>query len=211
MAEARVRLVRRAPTRVKADIGDDELLDMLVNGHPQAVRTTWLRFAPLVHRLLKHALGHEEDVADLAQLVFIRFFESAPKLRDPSALRPLVIALTTGAIRAELRSRWLHGWFPFEHVEPTRTTSVPPSPASREPLRRLYFILDRFKTEDRVAFAYHYMEGLSLEEVADALHLSLPAAQRRLTRAWSRVVLHIERDNALLEYLSKVEELGATA
>jgi DNA-directed RNA polymerase specialized sigma24 family protein len=88
---------------------------------------------------------------------------------------------------------------------------VPPSPASREPLRRLYFILDRFKTEDRVAFAYHYLEGLSLEEVAGALNLSLPTTQRLLARVWSRVSHFIERDNALLEYLSKFQALGATA
>ena len=88
---------------------------------------------------------------------------------------------------------------------------MPPSPVSREPLRRLYSILDRFKTEDRIAFAYHFLEGLLLEEVAGALNLSLSATQRRLARVWSRVTHFIERDDALLEYLSKYQGLGATA
>ena len=211
MPEARVRLFRGGVARVKADVGDAELFRMLVDGQPQALRTSWLRFAPLVHRLLKHALGHELDVSELAQLVFIHLLQRAAKLSDPSALRPLVIALTTDIVRAELRSRWMRRWLPVAHVASRPTASVPPDPASREALRRLDSILDRFSTDDRTAFAYHYLEGLSLEDVASALHLSLPAAQRRLARAWNRIVLLIERDRALLDYLSNVEGLGATA
>ncbi len=89
MPEARIRLVRGSQAKVKADVGDAELLHMLVDGHPQALRTSWLRFAPLVHRLLKHALGHELAVTELAQLVFIRLLQRAAKLRDPSTLRPV--------------------------------------------------------------------------------------------------------------------------
>ena len=92
-----------------------------------------------------------------------------------------------------------------------RTSSVPPNPPSREALRRLYFILDRFKTEDHIAFAFHFLEGLSLEEVAGALNLSLPATQRVLARVWSRIVLFIERDMTLLDYLSSLEGQGACA
>jgi DNA-directed RNA polymerase specialized sigma24 family protein len=78
-------------------------------------------------------------------------------------------------------------------------------------VRRLYFILDRFKTEDRIAFALHFLQGLSLEEVAEALNLSQPATQRVLARVWSRTVLLIERDIALLDYLSSLEGQGACA
>ena len=211
MPETRIRVVRGGLARVRADVGDAELLGMLVEGHPQALRTSWLRFAPLVFRLLKHVLGPEVDVAELAQCVFVHFVQRAPKLRDPSALRPLVIALTTDVVRVELRSRWMRRWLPFEKVESTRTSSVPPHPASREALRRLYFILNRFKTEDRVAFAYHFLGGLSLEEVADAVHLSLPATQRVLARVWSRIVVIIERDTALLDHFSNFEGRRATA
>jgi DNA-directed RNA polymerase specialized sigma24 family protein len=72
-------------------------------------------------------------------------------------------------------------------------------------------MLDRFKTEDRIAFAFHFLQGLSLEEVAGALNLSLPATQRVLARVWSRIVVLIERDSALLEYLCSLEGQGACA
>jgi RNA polymerase sigma-70 factor (ECF subfamily) len=211
MAEARIRLVRGGLATVKADVGDAELLHMFVAGHPHALRTSWLRFAPLVHRLLKYALGPELDVTELAQLVFVQLFRRAAKLREPSALRSLVIALTTDTVRTELRRRRMRRWLSFDHVASPRAASVPPDPASREAMRRLYVLLDRFKAEDRVAFVYHFLEGLSLEDVAGALQLSLPATQRRLARVWYRAVVFIERDVALLDYLSRCEGWGATA
>ena len=208
----RIRLARERPAQVNYDVDDAELLRMLVQEHPRALRASWLRFAPLVHGLLKRALGPEDDVRELAQLVFDRLFRRVAALRDPSALRPLVIALTANIIRTELRNRWTRSWLRVGQAEAApRTSSVPPDPPSREALRRLYFILDRFKSEDRIAFAFHFLHGLSLEEVAEALNLSLPATQRVLARVWSRIVLFIERDTALLDYLSSVEEQGACA
>jgi RNA polymerase sigma-70 factor (ECF subfamily) len=211
MAE-RIRLRLERPAQVKSDVEDADLLRMLVERHPHAVQASWLRFAPLVHRLLKRALGPEDDVRELAQLVFEHLFRRVTELRHPSAVRPLVIALTTNTIRTELRKRWARRWLPVGHAEAApRGSSLPPDPPSREALRRLYFILDRFKTEDRIAFALHFLQGLSLEEVAGALNLSLPATQRILSRVWSRIVLFVERDIDLLDYLSSVEGQGACA
>jgi RNA polymerase sigma-70 factor (ECF subfamily) len=211
MAE-RIRLVRKKPAQVRYDVDDAELLRMLMARHPRAVRASWLRFAPLVHQLLKRALGPEDDVGELAQTVFEHLFRHVAELRHPSALRPFVIALTTSYIRAELRNRWVRRWLRVGQAEGApRISTVPPDPRSREPLRRLYFMLDRFKTEDRIAFAFHFLQGLSLEEVAGALNLSLPATQRVLARVWSRIVVLIERDSALLEYLCSLEGQGACA
>jgi RNA polymerase sigma-70 factor (ECF subfamily) len=213
MAE-RIRLVRErpGPAQVKAVIDDAELAHMLVEGDPRAVRASWLRFAPFVHHLLKRALGPDDDVRELAQLVFERFFRRIAQLRDRGELRPVVIALTTNALRAELRNRRTRRWLHVGQAGAApRNSSVPPDSPSREALRRLYSILDRFKTEDRIAFAFHFLQGLSLEEVAAALNLSLPTTQRVLARVWSRIVLLIEKDIALLDYLSCLEEEGACA
>ena len=206
------RLARGRPALVKDHVDEPELLRLLLEGHPRAVRASWLRFAPLVHSLLKRALGPEDDVRELAQFVFNDFFPRAAELCHPSALRPLVIALTTKVIRTELRNRWARRWLPVaQAADAPRTSSVPPDPPSREALRRLYSILDRLKSEERIAFSYHFLQGLSLEEVAEALHLSLPVAQRVLARVWSRIVLVVEQDGALLDYLSNLEGQGACA
>jgi RNA polymerase sigma-70 factor, ECF subfamily len=208
----RIRLVHERPAQIKGDVDDAALVRMFAEGHPRALLASWLRFAPLVHRLLKRSLGADDDVRELAQLVFAQMRRGVADLRHPSALRPLVVALTTTVIRAELRKRWIRRWVGVGRAEAEPRTSIaPPDPSSREALRRLYFILDRLNTEDRIAFAFHFLEGLPLEEVADALHLTQAATQRVLARVWNRIVLYIERDTALLDYLSGVERQGACA
>ena len=205
-------LVRERPKQVRGDISDAELLRMLSEDQKRAVLATWLRFAPLVHRLLKRALGPEDDVRDLAQVVFAELFRRVAEVSRPNELRPLVVTITMNIIRVELRNRWIHRWLGVGQADASpRTSSIPPDPTSREALRRLYFILDRFKTEDRIAFAFHFLEGLSLEETAGALNLSLPDAQRVLARVWNRIVHFVERDTALLDYLASVERQGACA
>jgi RNA polymerase sigma-70 factor (ECF subfamily) len=211
MREA-IRLAREGRAPVKDDVDEGQLLCMLIERHPRAARVGWLRFAPLVHRLLKRALGPDGDIRELAQLVFVQLFRRVAELRHPSELRPLVIALTAKTLRAELRIRSVRRWLPVaQPLAPPRTSSMPPEPPSREVLRRLYSLLDTCRTEDRIAFAFHFLEGLSLEEVAGALDRSLPAAQVLLARAWSRIVIVVEHDVALLDYLSSVEGQGACA
>lgn len=207
-----IRLARNKPAPINDDVDDVELLFRLIQNHPRAVRASWLRFAPLVHRLLKRGLGPDDDVRELVQDVFIQFFRKSAALSEPSALRPLVIDITTKVIRTELRNRWARRWL---HIRPTetapRTSIPPPETPSREAVRRLYRMLDRCKTEDRIAFAFHFLEGLSLEEVATALNLSLGATQEVLAHAWNRVAVFVEHDPALLDYLASAEGQGACA
>ncbi|MET0596072.1 MAG: sigma-70 family RNA polymerase sigma factor [Polyangiaceae bacterium] len=207
------RSVREKPVPIKDDVDDVELLFRLIQNHPRALRASWIRFAPLVHRLLKRALGPEDDVRELVQLVFVQFHRHSTELADPTALRPLVLQLTTKTIRAELRHRWARRWLRIGQAEaPPRTSIIPPPDSpSREALRRLYRRLDRCKTEDRIAFAFHFLEGLSLEEVAEALNLTLPATQEVLAHAWHRIAVFVEHDTALLDYLCALEGQGACA
>lgn len=208
----RFRLVPEGRALVKEDIDEAQLLRRMIEGHPRALRASWLRFAPLVFRLLRRALGPDEDVRDLAQRVFVRLFRHVGALRNPSELKPLVIALTAKTLRTEIRLRRARRWLSaLQTPPPPRSSSIPPEPTSRAAVRRLYRILDRSRTDERIAFAFHFLEGLSLEEVAAALNLSLSATQEMLARVWSRTVLFVEHDGALLDYLCSVEGQGACA
>jgi RNA polymerase sigma-70 factor (ECF subfamily) len=208
----RIRLIPEGRALVRDDVDEAQLLRRLVERHPRALRASWLRFAPLVFRLLKRALGPDEDVRELAQQVFLRLFRHVADLRDPSELRPLMIALTTRTLRAELRMRRVRRWLRIRRApQAPRSSSIPPEPTSRAAVRRLYAILDRCGTDERIAFAFHFLDGLSLEDVAGALNLSLSATQEVLARVWSRNVLFVEHDGALLDYLYGVEGQGACA
>jgi len=58
---------------------------------------------------------------------------------------------------------------------------------SRYALRRLYALLDRLNTRERLVLVLRHVEGMTLEEIAEAMELSLATVKRVLRRASTRV------------------------
>jgi RNA polymerase sigma-70 factor, ECF subfamily len=188
------------PDVALAEIDDVSLVAMLLEGDARAPRVVWQRFAPMVHRMLRRAFGSEYEIEDLAQEVFLVLFRRAHTIREPQALKAFVIAITAHTIRYELRRKAATRWLRFGETAVAKAASADLD--AREALARLYRILDRLSSTDRVAFVLRFMEGLEVATVSEALGVSLATTKRRLAHAWQRVVLYARRDTALVEYLA---------
>jgi RNA polymerase sigma-70 factor (ECF subfamily) len=53
----------------------------------------------------------------------------------------------------------------------------------REALRAVYRILERVRPDERIAFTLRHLQGMSLQEIAEACEVSVPTIKRRLSRA----------------------------
>lgn len=187
-----------------AEADDVALVRALLDHDPQAPRVLWNRFSPMVHRMLRRALGPGQDTEDVAQEVFLCVFEKIPAIREPKALKAFIISVTALTARHELRRRWVRRWVKLSgDVEPLDVGAVQPNSDAREALRRFYRILDRVNVTDRTVFTLRFIEGLELADVAAALGISLATTKRRLARAWARVSLLVQRDASLVDYLSE--------
>jgi RNA polymerase sigma-70 factor (ECF subfamily) len=182
---------------------DGALARAVAAGDEAAAGAVWERYAPMVRSALRRSLDPYEDVEDLVQEVFLRFFRRIGELRDPAALRSFLFGIALRVAGSALRRRRVRRWLRL-----TPTGVLPDLPArggepgdpAREAVRRLYAILDRLDDAGRLAFVLRYVEGLELTEVAEALGVSLATAKRRLARVTPRVVAMIERDPVLPEY-----------
>ena len=191
------------PDRALSDADDSAVVALLVGHDPRAPRVAWNRFAPMVHRMLKRAFGPAHEIDDLVQEVFLVLFDRVHTLREPKALRAFVIAITAHTIRRELRRKAAARWLHLGDAPAPRARDVDLD--SREALVRLYGILERLGSDDRTAFTLRFLEGLELVDVAHAMGISLATTKRRLAHAWSRIVMHAQRDPALVEYLSGLD------
>jgi RNA polymerase sigma-70 factor (ECF subfamily) len=190
-------------------VDDLELADALVAGEPWAATATWNKHAPMVFRFLRRALGPTADVEDLTQEVFVGLFASARSLRHREALRSYIYSIAVRTLKWELRRRRARAVLHLSGFDQLPDQPVPALDAeSRQALRRFYGILDRLSAQERTAFVLRHMEGFKLEEVADALGISLATAKRRLARAASTVSRHVDRDPALAPYLPAREAPG---
>jgi RNA polymerase sigma-70 factor (ECF subfamily) len=180
---------------------DPELVDALSAGEKWAATAIWNKHAPMVFRFLHRALGPAVEVDDLAQDVFLVVLTRAQDIRDRTALRSFIFSVAVRTLKWELRRRRVRSIFQLTSMGDLPDHPVPSLDAeARQALRRFYAILDQLSAEDRTAFALRHLEGLKLEEVAEALGTSLATAKRRLQRASSVVSRHVDADPALAHY-----------
>jgi RNA polymerase sigma-70 factor, ECF subfamily len=182
---------------------DEALARALVAKQAHAARLVWQRFSPMVRRIIRRTLGPAGDAEDLLQDVFMQLFAKAHTLREPKVLKAFIISITTLTLRQELRRRKVRSWLGFRPDPASLDLRVVhPDPIGREALVRFYALLDRLDVRDRTAFALRVIDGLDLNEVARALGVSLATAKRCLSRAKQRMLLHVERDPLLADYLA---------
>lgn len=200
-AERRVRLA--SSERSPGELDDDETLVLrLIAGERGAARQVWIRFAPMVRRVLRRSFNADSDVDDIVQDVFAVLFEKIGRLRDPKAFRGFVLSVTLLEVRRELRRRYFRRRFGPEREAPANDVRVVhPDPEAREALVKLHGILGGINARDRAAFTLRFVEGLELTQVSDAMGVSLSTTKRCLRRAWSRVHVRVKRDPALVDYL----------
>jgi RNA polymerase sigma-70 factor (ECF subfamily) len=157
--------------------------------------------------LFAKALGPSPEIEDLTQEVFLRVFIRLPSLREPSALRAFVLAVAMNVLKWELRRRWVGRQVRLSvtgTLPDLESTSV--DTEARHALRRCYRILDSLPTRERMAFVLRYMEGMTIDEVAAALAVSVSTAKRWVNRGAAKVADQVADDSDLRSYFAGVGE-----
>src|SRR5262249_46295935 len=174
----RMRLV--AATAEESEAARDlELARALIDGVAHAPEMAWERYAPLVHRIVSRAIGPDAEVEDVTQEIFYRLFSRIGTLRKPEALRSFVISFAIRIVKWELRRRRARRWLTLSETGDVPEEQLTVMDAeSRYALRRLYAMLDRLSTRERLVLVLRHIEGMTLEEIAEAMELSLATVKR---------------------------------
>lgn len=180
---------------------DAELVAGLVRGELGAQRLTWERYAPTVYRLAQRALGSEDDARDALQDTLLCVFAKARSIEKPEALKAFVMSVMIRTLKHELRRRRLRRWLVL-----SKTGELPEAAqsetdfASRQLLRRFYQVLDGLNAETRLVFVLRRIEGLTLEDVARTMDISLATVKRRLAAATEKLSTLLEGDAELTRW-----------
>ena len=209
LARPRLRLVQRADPHALEErpAKDADLVRALRAGDPDGPPTLWARYSPLVARVLAKALGPTVDVEDVTQEVFLRVFRRLPSLRDPSALRAFVLAVAMNVLKWELRRRWINRRVRLSRdgiLPEVETTSA--DAEARQALHRCYRILDDLPTKERMAFVLRHMEEMTIEEVAEAMGVSISTAKRCVARGAASLAEQVASDANLRSFFAVDDE-----
>jgi RNA polymerase sigma-70 factor (ECF subfamily) len=196
--------LRAVPREGGASDDDREIAQGLAAGEAWAATAAWNKHSPMVFGFLQRAIGPDGDVEDLTQEVFLRVFSKARELRDSGALRSFVFSVAVRTLKWQLRRRRVRRILQLtSHGETPESAAPAPDAESRQALRRFYAILDRLSAGDRAAFALRHIEGMKLEEVGDALRISVATVKRRLYRATRTVTQLVDSDPSLAPYAGR--------
>ena len=145
------------------------------------------RYYDAVYRFLHHLTRSREDAEDLAQQTFLKAVKGA-KRYDPS--KPLRSWLFGIAVREY--ARWRRGRI-------FRPIFLKPADVA-DPMERIVdarLLLDAMSSLEpghRAAFLLHYVEGLSLQEIAQALGVPEGTVKSRLHNTRQRLKSTLEQE-----------------
>ena len=146
--------------------------------NPLDVESLSERYGPMVLRRCRYLLNDEDEAMDVCQDVFVRMIEKRDRLdaRHPSSL---LYVIATNLCLNRIRDR-------KRHAVPTDDTRLERIASAGEPARQseARLLLDRLfrrqPASSRTIAVLHYLDGLTLKQVANEVGLSVSGVRKRL-------------------------------
>jgi RNA polymerase sigma-70 factor (ECF subfamily) len=166
-----------------AKAGDIEAFEQLVR-----------RYDRNVFRIAQHITQNHEDAEDVVQDAFLKSFQNLKNFQEQSKFYTWLVRIAVNEALMKLRRRRTGKMVSLDEDVQTEEDSVPrevadwaPNPEQLYNQAELHEILDKtiqgLPPSFRTVFVLRDVEGLSTEETAEALDLSIPAVKSRLLRA----------------------------
>ncbi len=177
-------------------LNDSVLLEELRKGSPEAVEALFDRFHGKIYGLAMSILKNESDAEEATQDVFMTVFQKAFTFKGDSALYSWIYRICVNACLMRLRGKKRTETVSIEEFMPVFTEegihADPVGDWSKEVERKMLDkelggvirkFTEKLSEKYRVVFVLSDVEGLSNEETAQILGLTVPAVKSRLHRA----------------------------
>jgi RNA polymerase sigma-70 factor, ECF subfamily len=179
-------------------------VDRLQVGSDEAFETLIHLYQAPIYNVAYRILGDASEASDAVQETFMKIFKGIKTFRGESGLKTWIyrIAISESLNRQRWWKRWRrHAPVSIDDTSPNgvrlvEVTDSGPSPESAcarmEMEREVQRALNGLSFEHRVAVVLRDVEGLSYEEIAETLGLSLGTVKSRLWRARSEMKAKLE-------------------
>src|ERR1700751_2582896 len=152
------------------------------------------RYDRNVFRIAQHITQNREDAEDVVQDAFFKAYSNLGQFQGQSKFYTWLVRIAVNEALMKLRRRRPERTVSLDEEVKTEDDSVPrevadwsPNPEQQYTQAELREILDKtshgLPATFRTVFVLMEVEGLSTEETAEALDLSIPAVKSRLLRA----------------------------
>jgi RNA polymerase sigma-70 factor (ECF subfamily) len=177
--------------RPAVENNDPELVARCQRGDTQAFDELVTKYRSRVHSLIYNMVHNEQDAWDLAQDAFVKAWKSIARFRGQSSFYTCIYRIATNVTIDWVRKRKAEGGVEFNdalnnEAEPGSMTSPKQETAPADKLghdeirKRIDAAVEKLTPEHRAVILMREMDGLSYEEIAQALECSLGTVMSRL-------------------------------
>ena len=182
-------------SKVGEPTGDESVLvNAARKGDVSAYEELVRRYDRNVFRIAQHITQNREDAEDVVQDAFLKAYQNLGQFQGQSKFYTWLVRIAVNEALMRLRRRRPERMVSLDEDVKTEEDSMPREIADWTPNPELLYnqaelkdILSRtiqgLPTSFRTVFVLRDVEGLSTEETAEALGLSIPAVKSRLLRA----------------------------
>lgn len=179
---------------------DNELFEMLSNGDKEsedAFLEIYRRYAGRIFAYCKRFLGNREDAMDVFQETFIKFYQTSKEDREMTNLPGFILKiarnLCLNSLRQKRQSSELEDYMSFINIDKANENT--------ELLNLIKSALTQLPEDYREVFILREYEGMSYNEIAEHLNISLALVKVRLYRAKEKL------REILAPYISELSKL----
>ncbi|MBD3348156.1 MAG: sigma-70 family RNA polymerase sigma factor [Candidatus Eisenbacteria bacterium] len=175
------------------DRSDSELVSLAKAGDGDAFGELVSRHESKVYGLCIKMLGNPEDAEDCLQEVFIKAFEALPDFREEARFSTWLYRIAYNACLMRIRKRKLDtvpldkpvqiGEEKMQRDVADWTTDPRADVMNDELNEMLRKHINELQPDNRIVFVLRDIHGLSTDDTANVLGLSVPAVKSRLHRA----------------------------
>ena len=183
------------PSKVSEPVSEEmQLVQAAKKGDVGAFEDLVRRYDRNVFRIAQHITQNREDAEDVVQDAFLKAYSNLPQFQEQSKFYTWLVRIAVNEALMKLRRRRPERMVSLDEEVKTEEDSMPrevadwsPNPEQLYSQSELGDILRKtiqgLPAGFRTVFVLRDVEGLSTEETAEALDLSVPAVKSRLLRA----------------------------
>jgi len=169
------------PREASDAAAEEALVRRAQAGDREAFRSLYEKYQDRVFATAYRIAGDRETAADLTQEVFVKIFEELPGFRFGSRFSTWLYRVAANHAINKASETARHARL-NERIARERPASAPAEPPARDKFagERLQAALGALSVKLRAVTVLRYLEGLSYEEIAETLELSVGTVKSRL-------------------------------
>jgi RNA polymerase sigma-70 factor (ECF subfamily) len=147
---------------------------------------------PLLYYVTK-LIGDADGAVDVLQQLWMQVFASIGRLREPAALRTWLYRIARGIALNRIRSEGVRRRIEREAAEATRSEPEEEVRFDEADVSALHAALDLLSEPHREALVLHFLEELSIGEIAGVVGVPAGTIKSRIFHAKRELRKHLER------------------